>query len=213
MVFLSILLFITAFIYGTLLMFAKDIAWPVVKWSNSIRGVMSERTEQWELFSTLQGGIVALVSCIFLCRIVTTLNPSPNKSGLLTSSPIASHQALAIDFAPTPAHLHLSAANPYFNFVGKSDTNGVSLSWRLVPREVQYQLNRSLNRAGPYYQLPDGGWGKNGAIYYTDHTANVGATYYYVVTANGEMPNILSNSQIIKVTHNKGTIQTQPNKL
>jgi hypothetical protein len=47
-------------IIGLLSIFAKDIVWDLTVWQNEMKGVASERTDAWDLMTTI-GGVVAIV--------------------------------------------------------------------------------------------------------------------------------------------------------
>jgi hypothetical protein len=57
------------FIIGLLSIFAKDIIWDLTVWQNQIRGVASERTETWDLMTTI-GGVVSIVFALIGAYIV-----------------------------------------------------------------------------------------------------------------------------------------------
>ena len=216
MIYLSLSLWIATMIYGALLIFAKDVAWPVVKWSNSVRGVMSERTAQWETYSTFQGGVVILLSFVFICRLVASLNPAPDNFSHLTGNLNGRPRGLVwVPPAEKPVSLDLSVSNPDFALAGQPHLNGISLTWHLAPGYIKDHINRSQKRTGPYYQVSDGGWEEHGVVHYTDHTAVPGVTYYYVVSASSTEANLLSNSEIVKITcsNNKEPARNRPNYL
>jgi hypothetical protein len=48
------------FIIGLLSIFAKDIIWDLTVWQNEMRGVASERTEAWDMMTTI-GGVISIV--------------------------------------------------------------------------------------------------------------------------------------------------------
>jgi hypothetical protein len=47
-------------VIGLLSIFAKDIVWELTVWQNQMKGVASERTDAWDLMTTI-GGVVAIV--------------------------------------------------------------------------------------------------------------------------------------------------------
>jgi hypothetical protein len=48
------------FIIGLLSIFAKDIVWDLTVWQNQMKGVASERTEAWDMMTTI-GGVISIV--------------------------------------------------------------------------------------------------------------------------------------------------------
>jgi len=50
---------------GLLSIFARDFMWEITEWSNSNRGVVSERTDNWETMTTISGvGVLILGICV-----------------------------------------------------------------------------------------------------------------------------------------------------
>jgi uncharacterized membrane protein len=47
-------------IVGLLGIFAKDIVWELTVWQNQMKGVASERTDAWDLMTTI-GGVISIV--------------------------------------------------------------------------------------------------------------------------------------------------------
>lgn len=46
---------------GLLSIFARDLLWELTHWSNSIKGVASERTETWDTWSVISGVILVII--------------------------------------------------------------------------------------------------------------------------------------------------------
>lgn len=46
---------------GLLSIFARDMLWELTHWSNSIKGVASERTENWDIWSVISGVILIVI--------------------------------------------------------------------------------------------------------------------------------------------------------
>lgn len=46
---------------GLLSIFARDLLWELTHWSNSIKGIASERTETWDTWSVISGVILVIV--------------------------------------------------------------------------------------------------------------------------------------------------------
>ena len=65
--------------YGLALIFAKDLAWGWTEWSNTLRGVASARTEQWDAMATVRGALLLVLALAFLCGLpaVTPRPPDP----------------------------------------------------------------------------------------------------------------------------------------
>lgn len=47
-------------VIGILGIFAKDVMWDLTVWQNQMKGVASERTEAWDLMTTI-GGVICIV--------------------------------------------------------------------------------------------------------------------------------------------------------
>jgi hypothetical protein len=47
-------------ILGALAFFAKDILWELTAWGNQMKGISSERSENWNMLTTI-GGVVAII--------------------------------------------------------------------------------------------------------------------------------------------------------
>ena len=47
-------------VFGILSIFAKDIVWELTQWNNSLRGIESKRTPNWDTMATI-GGVVAVI--------------------------------------------------------------------------------------------------------------------------------------------------------
>ncbi|CAG0976825.1 hypothetical protein ANAEL_01501 [Anaerolineales bacterium] len=45
---------------GVFGIFAKDLMWELTVWQNQMKGLASERTEIWDLMTTI-GGVVAII--------------------------------------------------------------------------------------------------------------------------------------------------------
>ena len=48
------------FVLGGLSLFAKDTMWELTQWGNSLKGLKSERTPNWDTMTTI-GGVVAII--------------------------------------------------------------------------------------------------------------------------------------------------------
>lgn len=46
---------------GLLSIFARDLLWELTHWSNSIKGIASERTETWDTWSVISGVILVII--------------------------------------------------------------------------------------------------------------------------------------------------------
>lgn len=47
-------------ILGALSLFAKDIMWGITQWGNSLKGLESKRTPNWDTMTTI-GGVAAII--------------------------------------------------------------------------------------------------------------------------------------------------------
>lgn len=53
--------------FGLLMIFARDLMWELTSWSNSWKGLRSERTEGWEASQAISGIILILIGVGFGC--------------------------------------------------------------------------------------------------------------------------------------------------
>ena len=56
---------------GVLSIFAKDFMWGITVWNNRNRGVVSERTDHWDVSTTI-GGVMAILAGLFLTFLFFT---------------------------------------------------------------------------------------------------------------------------------------------
>jgi hypothetical protein len=59
---------IVIIILGLLSIFAQDLVWDFTEWQNRSKGVVSERTPEWETATTI-GGMIAIVCGIVLIML------------------------------------------------------------------------------------------------------------------------------------------------
>jgi autotransporter-associated beta strand protein len=74
---------------------------------------------------------------------------------------------------------------------------GVTLTWTAPPAAATYTIKRATSPGGPFVAIATGVTGTS----YTDTSANIGTTYYYVVTAlngNGESPASASTTTTVQ---------------
>ncbi|MBL8077798.1 MAG: hypothetical protein JNM55_07545 [Anaerolineales bacterium] len=51
--------------------FARDMMWDLTQWQNSMKGIASERTEGWELMTSIGGVICAILGVVALFAFFT----------------------------------------------------------------------------------------------------------------------------------------------
>jgi hypothetical protein len=54
------------FIIGALSLFAKDIMWEITQWGNSLKGIESEHTPNWDTMTTIGGAVAVILGLISL---------------------------------------------------------------------------------------------------------------------------------------------------
>ncbi len=52
------------FVLGLVSVFAKDMMWDLTVWQNQMKGIASERTDTWELMTTVSGVILLIVGAL-----------------------------------------------------------------------------------------------------------------------------------------------------
>lgn len=65
----AVLLGILCIGMGLAMLFAKDMMWAMTEWSNSFKGVTSERTENWELGQNIAGVVMVLLGLLLVLLV------------------------------------------------------------------------------------------------------------------------------------------------
>jgi hypothetical protein len=78
---------ITLIIAGLLSFFAQDFMWGITEWSNSAKGLNSERTYEWET-SRIISGSIALLAGLGLLFFTLTPAPQSRKQTFATEIPL-----------------------------------------------------------------------------------------------------------------------------
>lgn len=78
---------------GLLSIFARDLLWELTQWSNSIKGLASERGENWDTWTVISGVTLMIIGLI-LALAVFGQNAQERRENEEATATVASHLAL-----------------------------------------------------------------------------------------------------------------------
>lgn len=95
---------------GLLSIFARDLLWELTHWSNSIKGVASERTETWDTWSVISGVILVIVGAGLAIAIFSMQAQERREDEQATATVNSRLANLEATYAPIIATLRPGAA-------------------------------------------------------------------------------------------------------
>lgn len=94
---------------GLLSIFARDLMWELTHWSNSTKGIASERTETWDTWSVLSGVLLAGFGVVILLLMVGSSVQEQREEDAATATASSYLAALDATYAPVIPTLRAEA--------------------------------------------------------------------------------------------------------
>ncbi len=135
---------------GLLSIFARDMLWEMTQWSNSLKGLASERSENWDTWSVISGVILIIIGAGLVIAVLSSSAQEQRELENATATSVSRLAAMEATYAPIVATLRPSAELAMQEVSGRQFGLPASmrLNYGLCSDEGFYLYARTSSRFG-----------------------------------------------------------------